>query len=534
MSVRRFIGFLILFLVATAIVAVGLTQGPALLSGQSLWTVVAVAAGLSFFILFLYILADEVLLRDPLRVLQDPLQVALEFNRRTLGLSDEGALASAIGGMLAEWLNVHRSGWLLLKPRENLLTVKPVAGKGNLPETPIELTRTNWLIQELSQRRAAVLHAELEASTMPEVEKEWFRQLDIAVYAPIFEAGILTAMLAVGAREGSRRFAREELDLIALITALATPALKSARSLTEIRQLNEAVAQLTEKLETRTALASASNTAHSEFLAITSHELRTPITQLLGYADLMGTMVRENTLDRVTAAQVTESIVRACARLNEVISQMLDMAQLDANALELKLSTTTLDHILRQAFEPYLPALRERHLALNVTGLKALPPLVGDEQRLAQAFSQLASNAIKYTPDGGRIDVTVRVLPQDDKQPARLLITFADTGIGIDPRQHRLIFEKFYRVGSSTQHSTSTTKFMGAGPGLGLPIAKGVIERHGGRIWVESAGYDAQKLPGSRFHVVLPFRPPSVGSNAVLVSAEDIARLRSTSTGRLG
>ncbi|MDW8327984.1 MAG: HAMP domain-containing sensor histidine kinase, partial [Anaerolineales bacterium] len=337
-----------------------------------------------------------------------------------------------------------------------------------------------------------------------------------------------------GAREGSRRFAREELDLIALITALATPALKSARSLTEIRQLNETVAQLTEKLETQTALAGISNTAHSEFLTITSHELRTPITQLLGYADLMGAMVRENTLDRVTAAQVTESIVRACGRLNEVISQMLDMAQIDANTLELRLSTTSLEHILRRAFEPYLSALRERRLTLNVTGLKALPPLVGDEPRLAQAFSQLMSNAIKYTPDGGRIDVSVRVLPQDDKQPARLLITFADTGIGIDPRHHRLIFEKFYRVGSSTQHSTSTTKFMGAGPGLGLPIAKGVIERHGGRIWVESAGYDAQKFPGSRFYVVLPLRPPGVDSNAVLAGAEDIARLRSAGAGRLG
>jgi len=525
MSVRRFTGFLILFLVATAVVAVALTQGPVLLSGQSLWNIVAFAAGVCFFVLFLYILADQVLLRDPLRMLRDPMQVALEFNRRTLGLSDEGTLASAIGAMLSEWLNVHRSGWVLLKPRDNGLIAKPVAGKGNLPEIPLELARTNWLIQELSQRRAPVPHSELEASAMPEVEKEWFKQLGVAVYAPIFEAGILTAMLAIGPKDDARRLGREDLDLISLMAALATPSLKSARLLTELRQLNETIAQLNEKLEARAA-ATPSDAWRSEFLAITSHELRTPITQLLGYADLMGAMVRENTLDRVTAAQVTESIVRACGRLNEVISQMLDMAQIDANALELRLSTTSLDHILRQAFEPYLPALRERKLALTVNGLKALPSLVGDEQRLAQAFSQLVSNAIKYTPDGGRIDVAVRVLPQDEKQPARLLITFADSGIGIDPRQHRLIFEKFYRVGSSAQHSTSMTKFMGAGPGLGLPIAKGIIERHGGRIWVESAGQDMKKFPGSRFHVVLPFRPPGLDSNAVLVSAEDIARLR--------
>jgi signal transduction histidine kinase len=87
-------------------------------------------------------------------------------------------------------------------------------------------------------------------------------------------------------------------------------------------------------------------------------------------------------------------------------------------------------------------------------------------------------------------------------------VEIKDTGIGIDPKNHDLIFEKFFRVSDPGLHSTGATKFMGAGPGLGLTIARGVIEGHGGRIWVESSGYDQEKLPGSTFFIVLPVSPP--------------------------
>jgi signal transduction histidine kinase len=83
----------------------------------------------------------------------------------------------------------------------------------------------------------------------------------------------------------------------------------------------------------------------------------------------------------------------------------------------------------------------------------------------------------------------------------------ADTGIGIPPDDLERIFEKFYRVGDITSHSTGKIKFKGAGPGLGLTIARGIVEAHGGRLWVESPGHDEQICPGSEFHVVLPVQP---------------------------
>jgi signal transduction histidine kinase len=139
---------------------------------------------------------------------------------------------------------------------------------------------------------------------------------------------------------------------------------------------------------------------------------------------------------------------------------------------------------------------------LSARGLRNLPSFQGDNKRLVQAFRNIVLNAIKFTPDGGRIDIT------GEQQGDEIVITIHDSGIGIDVENHTLVFEKFFRAHDPSLHSTGTTKFMGAGPGLGLTIAKGVIEGHGGRIWVESPGHDPANFPGSTFYIALPLTPP--------------------------
>src|SRR3989338_9579551 len=174
---------------------------------------------------------------------------------------------------------------------------------------------------------------------------------------------------------------------------------------------------------------------------------------------------------------------------------MLDMARIDVNTLDLRYEEVTLDEVLHLAVEPYLKAVEDRHLSLNVLGVAAVPHLRADKLRLAQAFSQLASNAIKCTPDGGRIDIGARLLAPEGAGSARVEVVFVDSGIGLASEHHERVFEKFFRVGQVDQHTTSNTRFMVGGPGLGLAIAKGVIEAHGGRIWVESTGHDAARPP---------------------------------------
>jgi signal transduction histidine kinase len=122
-------------------------------------------------------------------------------------------------------------------------------------------------------------------------------------------------------------------------------------------------------------------------------------------------------------------------------------------------------------------------------------------KRLVQAVTHLINNAVKYTPDNGTITISGLTIEEKGQPCIELIVT--DTGIGINPEDHEKIFEKFYRVGNVENHSTSSVKFKGAGPGLGLPLVAGIAKAHGGRVWVESPKYDETTCPGSQFHLIL-------------------------------
>jgi signal transduction histidine kinase len=128
----------------------------------------------------------------------------------------------------------------------------------------------------------------------------------------------------------------------------------------------------------------------------------------------------------------------------------------------------------------------------------------GDPERLMQVFRNILTNAIKFTPDGGLIKISGR------KLSGFIEVIVTDTGIGISPDDQQKIFDKFSQLGNISLHSSGKTKYKGGGPGLGLHIAKGIIEAHGGAIWVESAGSDEDTCPGSTFHILLPIKtePP--------------------------
>jgi signal transduction histidine kinase len=126
-----------------------------------------------------------------------------------------------------------------------------------------------------------------------------------------------------------------------------------------------------------------------------------------------------------------------------------------------------------------------------------------DPVRIMQAIRNILNNAIKYTPDGGKITIDGRTLP------GLVEVTIADTGIGISLENQGAIFEKFGQLGDIDLHSSGKTKFKGGGPGLGLPISRGILEAHGGAVWVESDGYDEVNCPGATFHVLIPIRTES-------------------------
>jgi signal transduction histidine kinase len=290
----------------------------------------------------------------------------------------------------------------------------------------------------------------------------------------------------------------------------------------ELEEANRRIADLNADLERRVEEATAELRAavarleeldelKSQFLSIASHELRTPITAVSGFAQLALRGVRE----RLGAAKAAEDqgadlqrlmrqltvIHDQSAKLGRLVRELLDVSRIQSGRLEFDLGPIDLGEVARTVVEQTqmtAPAYRyDVQTPERVT-------IMGDRDHLEQVIANLVDNAVKYSPEGG--PVRVRVWREGDE--AHLLVE--DEGIGIPPQQVERIFELFFRTHEAEARRTP-------GLGLGLYITRGIIERHGGRIWAES-----EEGKGTRVHVILP-----VGARAV-----DVARPRTEASVR--
>jgi signal transduction histidine kinase len=190
-------------------------------------------------------------------------------------------------------------------------------------------------------------------------------------------------------------------------------------------------------------------------------------------------------------------------RMEEVVNSMLDVSKIDSKTLDVVSAEAKLNLIISKVEKGFKPALKERNLEFSTDGLDTLPIILGDADLLNKVFYHVIVNSIKYTPDGGKICVSGKTVEEDPSAP-EVEISVHDTGIGVAPQNHELVFEKFYQTGEVLLHSSGKTKFKGGGPGLGLAIARGIVDAHGGRIWLDSPGYDEKTNPGTTVYIRLP------------------------------
>jgi signal transduction histidine kinase len=147
--------------------------------------------------------------------------------------------------------------------------------------------------------------------------------------------------------------------------------------------------------------------------------------------------------------------------------------------------------------------LKARQLTLELDpSINNIPNIRADSELLKKALDNVVVNAIKFTPDGGSIQISTEVIAGERGDVCEIRVK--DSGIGINDTDKEMIFEKLYQVGKVELHSSGRTKFKGGGPGLGLAIAAGIVKAHQGRIWCESIGQDEVNLPGSTFFIQIP------------------------------
>lgn len=333
-----------------------------------------------------------------------------------------------------------------------------------------------------------------------------FIETGMHAYAPVILDGELAGLLACGPRLNDTPFFSRDLDLLTALAGQTAIALHNVNLLKDQQHLNSSMQALNQTLQEANNQLGRMDSVKTDFVTIASHELRTPLAQVRGYTDIIDALNEQGMLDETQISSLVGNLRKAAERMEELIAAMLDVSQLDVNAMDLNLTDTAPEAILRMAIEPLTDAIKQRRLTLLARGLRGLPTVQADLQRLVQAFRNIIVNAIKFTPDGGRIDISASL--QESPAGDQVLISIQDNGVGIDPQNLEMVFKKFFRAYSPSLHSTGTYKFMGAGPGLGLTIARGVIEGHGGKIWVESRGHDIEKRPGTTFHVLLPVSTP--------------------------
>jgi PAS domain S-box-containing protein len=259
-----------------------------------------------------------------------------------------------------------------------------------------------------------------------------------------------------------------------------------ARDITERKRTED-------QLRLATHMADAASRAKSDLLAGMSHELRTPLTAIIGYAEILLYEYFGSVNER--QKQQLDVILQCSRHLLDLINDILDISKIESGKTELELGSVRMSTLIEHTLVLLKETASRRRIRIENRGNPALAPLelAADARRIKQVVFNLLSNALKFTPEGGLIEVAM------SRQGDSLAVSVTDTGIGIPAGELERIFDAFYQV----KGRASSSK--GQGSGLGLSLARQIVELHGGRIWAESDG----EGKGSRLTFTLPLSRPA-------------------------
>ncbi|HLF90327.1 MAG TPA: ATP-binding protein [Anaerolineales bacterium] len=275
----------------------------------------------------------------------------------------------------------------------------------------------------------------------------------------------------VGVLEGLNKrngtFTQRDAYLLSIIASQAAVAINNARLHAEIQNAYEELSRV-DKIK-------------SDFMAIASHELRTPLGVILGYA----TFLKEDAQGELSAH--ADMVLTSALKLRSLVEEMTNMNLLRIGTLDLQKTSAVLQQIIARAHEEITSTAKAKNQIVTLDIPKNPINVFVDSAKIERVFSNLLNNAVRFTPNGGNI--TIKTLVKNNENWTQI----KDTGIGIPKAELKKIFQEFYQV-----EDHMTRRF--GGMGLGLAIAKGIVDMHKGRIWAESEGIGM----GASFYVVLP------------------------------
>ena len=297
------------------------------------------------------------------------------------------------------------------------------------------------------------------------VDRMTNHQTQSLVAVPLMVRGEVVGVLEALNKKDDAHYTEEDLTILETLGALAAQAMQNVDLMRKVRASRVQLAEL-ERLKT-------------DFIAITSHELRTPLGLILGHA----TFLRE--LAGGQYEEQLDAIIRNATKLKDIVENLSDVENFQNGSARIKGGRVSMTKIAEDVVSLFRDEAEQKNITLKLEPASQPYYLHADQVKITIALSNLVKNAIQYTEAGGTVNVRV------EEDSGYIKVTITDNGIGIPPRELPRIFERFYQV------ETHLTRRYG-GMGLGLSVAKAMIELHGGRIWAESEG------KGSRFTFLLP------------------------------
>ncbi len=293
--------------------------------------------------------------------------------------------------------------------------------------------------------------------------------------APLITQNRIIGAVYVENRSRVGRFSKENLAPLEFFSNQAAVAIENAK-------LNETLASANEELRRL-------DESKRKLVQIIAHELRTPITSLNGYMQMLK-------LDPQPV--IVDYLEKSVDRVVNTIQEVVISFRIISDQLEIDPVQSHLEPLVQQVLEKVKGVCTERNLMITTYGLQGLSAIAMDKAMILLVLDNVIGNAMKFTPDGGSI--TLRGQQRKD----RLILTIQDSGIGIPVEEQERVFDLFHVLGDNKTHSTSKYAFGGGGLGLGLSSARGIVRAHEGTIYLESPGYDPENLPGTICTITLP------------------------------
>lgn len=392
-----------------------------------------------------------------------------ELSRTFMMTTDFDALLKQVVQTAVQETKADRASLMLLDEGEQELTIRASVG---LPQEVLATARervgegvAGWV----AKTREPLLVSD-ETQLDPQVREAMTRgEISAALCVPLLIKGRVIGVLNLSKVGESHPFTQGDLELISILCGQAAIAIENARLLAETQRAYEELKEL-DRLK-------------SEFISVVSHELRTPLHSVQGFVKLI---LEGKVPDEGRQRECLTIVAEQTKHVSTLIDNLLDVSRMEAGRFEMERAPVSMAEVIKKVVLNLGSMAEDKDISLKVRIPETLPSVEGDEGRLEQVVTNLIHNAIKFTPQGGRVTVAAGM------DRGHLWVEVTDTGCGIPTEALPKVFDRFYQVDSSTTRRAG-------GTGLGLYIAKQIVEAHGGTIEVES-----EVSHGSTFRFTLP------------------------------